>query len=195
MHRSRRIHTLSAVGHSESFPRRCKTYSPEQRPRVRDAFSIGSEHPDDALAPSSQHDSEHAVSDTAPVDIEILYCTLVADEKQPDGFFQAFKTQEKTIIPASERVDKRTVKMSNQEAALRLHQQQESQQQAALHTKTAEDQFLLAVAVTTRRYRVSFQQKYAPVQNARKDAGASERDKWTTVLATMIRHTPCSPPL
>ena len=90
------------------------------------------------------------------------------------------------LIPASERVDRRMAMLSNQEAALWLHQQQDPRQSAALHTKTAEDPFLLAASVTPRRYRASFQQGIHASPNARNDAESTERDKWITVLASVL---------
>ena len=73
------------------------------------------------------------------------FCTaLVADDILLEGFLKPSRTLDKMLIPASERVDRRMAKLSNEEAALCLHQQQDSLQSAALHTKTAGDQFLLA---------------------------------------------------
>ena len=167
------------------------------------AERLSSSFPPASSAPGSAHvknrdkeigkasKSQSTVMDSvlAPLDILLLYWTLVKDGVLPRGYESQFGILETAIVKGARRALKRTAGSDNFKAAVWLHQRNLQSQQKQHSERLAVDQFLLAALDRPSKFSARLQEKYNDGPNARRDAEEALRTKWLQELEALLMGT------
>ena len=87
---------------------------------------------------------------------------------------------------STERSRKLATSISDAEAGMLLLSSQKQKLQESLSSTSAADQLVVAASLRPKRSRSKWQQSYFEGPTARKDANASERIRWVTLLADLL---------
>ena len=129
--------------------------------------------------------------DPAPSSTTLLYHTLVQDCAVPPGFQHEFETLASAIEGGTARESRKAASTTEFDAALLLHERSEELRHKVRAEKSVADQLLQAATVRPRKYRARYLRAQFQGPSARKDAEESERNRWTTELADLLRGTQC----
>ena len=151
-----------------------------------------------SVVPNSPLDlSQKLAMDTASVqrtsmdisDFLILYRTLVGDGALPAGYDREFMSLEPIVKAAERRENEKAMSITNVGAALWLDKFEKDKGIEQKHSKSIEEQFILACAKEPRRFQSRLQKILYTGPNARSDAEESERQRWILTLGELLRHT------
>ena len=134
-----------------------------------------------------------AISQSMPVsglfDFTLLYYTLVMDDATPLGYLEDFRSLEAAARRAVKRLQTHATSISDSMASTALSAlRRESELRASLE-KSIADQLVIAADMRPKRFRTKWQRAVCDGPTARKDAEASERDRWIQLLANLLRST------
>ena len=111
------------------------------------------------------------------------------DGAVPSGFQQEFETLAPAIRAGTARQARKAACTSEFDAALILHERSEELKHKVRLDKSVADQLVQAAAARPRKYRARYLSAQFQGPTARKDAEDSERNRWTTDLADLLRGT------
>ena len=119
----------------------------------------------------------------------LLYYTLVLDGALPLGYLREFMSLEAPARRAANRLQASAAAVSDSIASTALSAlRQESEHRASIE-KSIADQLAVAADLRPKRFRTKWQRAVFDGPTARKDAEASERDRWIQLLANLLRST------
>ena len=121
---------------------------------------------------------------------ELLYRTLVKHEAIPDGYMAEFVALANSCQRAAERQAAKGAKLTNEEAALILHNRQSELEREQKTLTMSENMFLQSIGDRPRAYRSKLQKAWYEGPNARRDAEESERTRWLSSLADIVAKSP-----
>ena len=192
-HKRRRF-TGKAVKHSTSKP---ETGTAIRSVVTSEGMTLGSAC---EVLGGESHDPGH-VKDTNPLqhanrliverlgitDYVLLYFTLITDKVLPHGYLADFVKQEQAARRSAERKHKLATKISDAEAEMQLTISRKQKVQESVSSSSTADQLVVAASLRPKRFRTKGQQSCFEGPTARKDAEASERIRWITLLADFLR--------
>ena len=122
-------------------------------------------------------------------DYVLLYFTLVTDKVLLHGYWADFVKLEQAARRSAERKQKLATKMSDAEAEMQLTISRKQKLQESVSSSSAADQLVVAASLRPKWFRTKWQQSCFEGRTARKDAEASGRIRWITLLADLLKNT------
>ena len=119
----------------------------------------------------------------------LLYYTLVQDGALPLGYLREFMSLETPARRAANRLQASAAAVSDSIASTALSALRRESEHRASIEKWIADQLVIAADVRPKRFRTKWQRAVYDGPTARKDAEASERDRWIQLLANLLRST------
>ena len=119
----------------------------------------------------------------------LLYYTLVQDGALPLGSLREFISLETPARRAANRLQTSAAAISDSFASTALSALRRESEHRASIEKSIADRLVIAADVRPKRFRTKWQRAVYDGPTARKDAEASERDRWIQLLANLLRST------
>ena len=119
----------------------------------------------------------------------LLYHTLVHDGALPLGYLREFMSLEAPARRAANRMQASAAAVSDSIASTALDALRRESVHRASIEKSIADQLVIAAELRPKRFRTRWQRTVYDGPTARKDAEASERDRWIQLLANLLRST------
>ena len=131
----------------------------------------------------------HSAPSSELTHFTLLYYTLVQDGALPLGHLREFMSLETPARRAANRLQTHAASISDSMASTALSAlRRESEHRQSL-VKSIADQMVNAADMRPKRFRTKWQRAVYDGPTARKDAEASERDRWIQLLANLLRST------
>ena len=118
-----------------------------------------------------------------------FYIVRLSVTALPAGCDREFMSLEPIVKAAERRENEKAMSITNVGAALWLDKFEKDKGIQQKHTKSIEEQFILACAKEPRRFQGRLQKILYTEPNARSDAEESERQRWILTLGELLRHT------
>ena len=119
------------------------------------------------------------------------YCIIhwCRDGALPLGYLREFMSLEAPARRAANRLQASAAAVSDSIASTALSALRRESEHRASIEKSSADQLVIAAEVRPKRFRTKWQRTVYDGPTARKDAEASERDRWIQLLANLLRST------
>ena len=121
--------------------------------------------------------------------VTLLYHTLVQDGALPLGYLREFMSLEAPARRAANRLQASAAAVSDSIASTALSALRRESEHRASIEKSIADQLVIAAELKPKRFRARWQRTVYDGPTARKDAEASERNRWIQLLANLLRST------